>query len=627
MTEDTARPNEAEWRELFEHSPLMYFVVDASGRVVSVNESGAAELGYHVDELVGQSVFEVFPDSDRERVRRNVDLCLERPGQLNTWEARKIRKDGTTLWVGESAKAVERAQGDVVVLIACEDITLRKRAEEAVRESAKRFRALIEHAFDVVLLLDRDCGILYASPSVERVLGYAPRELVGRNGLDLVHPDQLEDARNQLATALVSQDSVFTSERLIQHRYGKWLWTENTMTNLLGEPSVRAFVVNLRDITRRKQAEEALRESEQRFRDYTETASDWFWESGPDHRFTVSSQDSDYSRPLGATRWELAADLNEEPEKWRTHRATLDAHEPFRGFMYKARLSDGSTIDVSISGKPVFDPNGRFLGYRGVATDVSGTVRANKAERALQDVRMELARVSRITSLGALTASIAHEVNQPITAVIMNAGAGLRWLGAEPPNLEEVRRVLERIRKDGGRAGDVIARIRALARKAPVKVDELDINEAIREVIALTRSEIAHSRVTLSTHLAKVAPIRGDRVQLQQVILNLILNAIEAMGGNEPRDLLIEARENNGRNILVSVSDSGPGLDPAAVDRVFEPFYSTKRGGMGIGLSICRTIIEAHEGRIWAKQNNARGSTFQFTLPVANTVEASGRSG
>ena len=142
---------------------------------------------------------------------------------------------------------------------------------------------MIEHAFDVVLLLDRDFGVLYASPSVERVLGYAPRELVGRNGLDFIHPDQLEDARKQFATALVSQDSVFTSERLIQHKYGTWLWTENTMTNLLGEPSVRAFVVNLRDISGRKQAEKALRESEQRFRDYTETASDWFWESARQH--------------------------------------------------------------------------------------------------------------------------------------------------------------------------------------------------------------------------------------------------------------------------------------------------------------------------------------------------------
>src|SRR5208337_2335586 len=277
---------------------------------------------------------------------RNLDLCLERLGQLNTWEAQKIRKDGTTLWVSERAKAVERARGDVVVLIACEDITKRKRAEEAARETAKRFRALIEHAFDVVLLLDRDCGILYASPSVERVMGYPARELVGRSGLDFIHPDQLEDARNQFASASVSQDMVFTTERLIQHKHGRWLWTENTMTNLHGEPSVRAFVVNLRDITGRKQAEKALRESEQRFRDYAETASDWFWESGPDHRFTMSSQDSGVNRALGATRWELAADFDDEPEKWRTHRAILDAHEPFRGFLYKARLLDGSTIDV-----------------------------------------------------------------------------------------------------------------------------------------------------------------------------------------------------------------------------------------------------------------------------------------
>ncbi len=501
-TEDAARRSEAEWREIFEHNPVMYFMVDAAGKVLSVNGFGAAELRYSVDELVGQSVSKAFPHSERERVRRNLDLCLERPGQLNTWEAQKIRKDGTTLWVRENAKAIERSNGELVVLIACEDITERKRAEEAARESAKRFRALIEHAFDVVLLLDRDCGVLYASPSVERVLGYPPRELVGRNALDLVHPDQLEDARNRFATALFSPGSVFTNDRLIQHKYGKSLWIETTMTNLLGEPSVRAIVVNLRDITGRKQAQEALRESEQRFRDYTETASDWFWESGPDHRFTVSSQAAAYSRALGATRWELAADLDEEPEKWRTHRATLDAHEPFRGFIYKARLSDGSTMDVSISGKPVFDPNGRFLGYRGVATDVSDTVRANKAERALQDVRMELARVSRITSLGALTASIAHEINQPIASVIMNASAGLRWLGAEPPNLQEVRQVLERIRRDGARAGDVIGRIGALARKAPVKVDELDLNEAIREVIALARGEITRHRVTFGTQLA-----------------------------------------------------------------------------------------------------------------------------
>ncbi len=499
MTDDGAPRTDAEWREFFEHDSYTYFMVDAAGIILSVNESGAAALGYHVDELTGQSLFKLFSDSDREPIRRNLDLCLERPGHLNTWEIQKIRKDGATLWSGESAKAVDRGHGDVVVFIACEDVTKRKRAEEAAREGARRYRALIEHAYEVVLLLDRDNAILYASPSVERVLGYAPRELVGRNSLDLIHPDHLPAATDRFAAARDRHGSVYTSQRLIRHKHGSWLWTENTMTNLLAEPSVRAFVVNLRDITQRKQAEEALRESEQRFRDYAETASDWFWESGPDHRFTVSSQDSGFNRALGATRWELAADFDEEPEKWAAHRATLDAREPFRGFLYKARLSDGSTIDVSVSGKPVFDPNGRFLGYRGVASDVSDTVRADKAERALQEVRMELARVSRITSLGALTASIAHEINQPIASVIMNASAGLRWLGAEPPNLEEVRQALQRVRKDGARAGDVIGRIRSLARKDPVKVDRFDANEVIREVIALTRGEITHSRVTLRT--------------------------------------------------------------------------------------------------------------------------------
>ena len=617
-TENELRRNEEEWREVFEHNPLMYFMVDAAGTIQSVNAVGAAALGYRADELMGQSLFEVIPGSDRERVRGNLGLCLERPGQLNTWEALKVCKDGTTLSVGESAKAVERAHGDVVVLIACEDITKRKRAEEAVREGAKRSRALIEHAFDVVLLLDRDYGILYASPSVERVLGYAPRELVGRNGLDLIHPDQLEDARNLFATALVSQDSVFTSERLIQHKYGAWIWTENTMTNLLAEPSVRAFVVNLRDISGRKQAEKALRESEQRFRDYAETASDWFWESGPDHRFTVRSGSSS-NDALGATRWELAADLDEEPEKWRAHCAILDAHEPFRGFMYKARERDGSTVDLSVSGKPVFDPNGRFLGYRGVATDVSDAVRANKAERALQEVRMELAHANRVATMGQLTASIAHEVRQPIAATAINAGAATRWLSAVPPNLEQARQALDRIVKDSSRAEAVIDRIRALFKREPQVRDRLQINELIQEVTALTHSEAVKTGVSVLTRLAEDAPIlEGDRVQLQQVILNLVVNAVEAMSGSSDgaRELMISAEEAELGGVLVTVKDSGPGLSPESLGRVFDAFYTTKPGGLGLGLSICRSIIEWHGGRLWASANTPRGAIFQFTLPA-----------
>src|SRR5271166_4772543 len=269
--------SEAEWREAFEHNPVMYFMVDASGAIQLVNALGSAQLGYRTDELIGQSVFQVLLDADRERVRSNFDLCLQSLNQSNTWEVQKVRKDGETLWVRETATAIKRANGGVVVLIAGEDITERRRAEESVRESARRFRALIEHAYDAVLLIDSDNSVLYASPSIERILGYSPEEMVGRDRFDLIHPDQLRDAKEKFATASRRPGSVYRAERLFRHKHGKWLWIENTVTNLLGEPSVHAFVVNLRDVTHSKQAEDALRASEERFRSFINHATDGFF--------------------------------------------------------------------------------------------------------------------------------------------------------------------------------------------------------------------------------------------------------------------------------------------------------------------------------------------------------------
>ena len=275
--EDAVRLTEAEWREIFEHNPVMYFVLDSAGTVLSVNSFGAAELLYVADELVGQSVFQVFLDADRERVRANLNLCLESLGQSNTWEVQKVRKDGGTLWVRETATAIKRANGGVVVLIAGEDITERRRAEESVRESAKRFRALIEHAYDAVLLLDSHNSVLYVSPSVERILGYSAEEMLGRDRFDLFHPDELPDAKEKFEAASRQPGSVYRAERLIRHKSGNWLWIENTVTNLLCEPSVHAFVVNLRDITESKQAGDALRASEERFRSVINHATDSFF--------------------------------------------------------------------------------------------------------------------------------------------------------------------------------------------------------------------------------------------------------------------------------------------------------------------------------------------------------------
>jgi PAS domain S-box-containing protein len=240
------------------------------------------------------------------------------------------------------------------------------------------------------------------------------------------------------------------------------------------------------------------------------------------------------------------------------------------------------------------------------------------ASEALREAQIELAHVNRVTTMGQLTASIAHEVNQPIAATVTNAQAALRWLDARPPNLAETRQAVTRIVNDGIRAGDVVDRIRALIKKVPARTDRFDIDDAIMDIVALTRGELSSNGVSLQTQFAQGLPlIQGDRVQLQQVILNLIVNAIEAMSGMSKggRELSISTEIDASNGALVAVRDSGPGLDPAGLEHLFDAFYTTKSSGMGMGLSICRSIIEAHGGRIWAEANVPQGATFQFTLP------------
>jgi len=319
--------------------------------------------------------------------------------------------------------------------------------------------------------------------------------------------------------------------------------------------------------------------------------------------------------------WAWMNALHPEDRAMEDWRAALLAEEPFEKEA-RLRRADGEYRRFLLRFVPLSNELGRVVEWYATSADIEDLRRAEeelrRREARLRDAQMELAHANRVTATGQLAASIAHEVSQPIAAALTNANAASRWLGAEPPDLEEVRQALGRIIRDGSRASDVISRIRALVRKAPPRHDQLNINETMLEVIALTRTELRRSGTSLRTQLADGLPlVLGDRIQLQQVMLNLILNAVEAMSGSNQtsRELLIRTEQDGPRGVLVAVHDSGPGLKAESLDRLFDAFYTTKPGGMGMGLSICRSIIEAHGGRVWATTNLTRGAAFQFTLP------------
>jgi PAS domain S-box-containing protein len=489
------------------------------------------------------------------------------------------------------------------------------RAEREIRLVTDTIPALVWSALpDGAVEYFNQRWLTYTGLTVEQARGWG--------FIDAYHPDDRALVRNltSVGPSLAGSTNDLTTEVRLRSVDGKYRWFLARALALRDQVGniVRWYGAAI-DIEDRKRAEDALRRSEAYLAEAQRLSLTgsfgWRVGSGDMVWSEETYQIFELERAIGPT-----IDLL-------LQRVHPDDRELVRQEIN--RVADG-THDLDIELRLLM-PNGRAKALHvrshrvegktgdeevvGAVMDITAT---KDAQQELHAAQAELAHVNRVTTMGQLAASIAHEIKQPITAVVTNASAGLQWLAAQPPDLEEIRDAFDRVIKAGNQAGQVIGRIRDLTRKAPARKDDLKINEAILEVIALTHGETVKNGVSLQTRLAAGLPlVQGDRVQLQQVILNLIINAVEAMsdvGGL--RELLIRTERDAPSGVLVTVQDSGPGLKPESFDRLFDPFYTTKPDGMGMGLSICRSIVEAHGGRVWVSRTGGPGTTVQFTLPV-----------
>ncbi len=489
-------------------------------------------------------------------------------------------------------------------------------------ENARLYGELAEREAKISYLVDANIigiflwgskgQILEANDAFLRIVGYDREDLAaGRlSWTDLTPPEWLD----REATLIQEREMTGRLQPFEKEYFRKDGSRVPVLIGVAGfEESMNQGVAFVVDLTERKRAEYLTRQ---------------VFESSPD-RVCIVGRDYRYQQvnPAFARRWGLPAaaivgmhiaDFMGMENFEQTLKGYLDQCFAGEEVSYEAwfTLSHGRRY-LTITNSPLRPDSERVESALVIIRDLTEHMLASEA---LREAQRQLAHANRVTTMGQLTASIAHEINQPIAATVTNAQAALRWLDAQPPNLEETRQTVARIVTNGIRAGDVIGRIRALIiDKVATRTDRLDINDTITEVVALVRSELSSSGVALQTQFEQGLPLmQGDRVQLQQVILNLIVNAIEAMSSMSEgvRELWISTEVQASDGALVAVRDSGPGLDPASLERLFDAFYTTKYSGMGMGLSICRSIIEAHGGRLWAEPNEPRGAIFRFTLPA-----------
>ena len=622
--EDALRESERGSRLIVDSIPGLVAVFTPAGDVEFVNRQVLEYFGRTFEELKRWGTGGTTHPEDFPRV---VELFTQSiaSGDPFEFEVRARRSDGVYRWFQSRGFPLRDPNGQIVrwynLLI---DIDERKRAEEELQLSEARKAAILDSALECIVTIDHEGCITEFNPAAERTFGYRRAEVLGQQLADLLIPPALRERHRQgFARYLATSEARVLGKRIEMTAVradGIEIPVEIAITRipLDGPPSFTGY---LRDITERKRAEEKLRRSE---------------------AFLAEGQQ--LSR-VGSFSWRVATDeILWSEQLYRIFeidpdvRVTFEAigsrihPEDLSAFTKQIEQSrrDGSGVqlefrlqmpDRSVKYVQVVahsrDERGQ-LEYIGAVQDVT---QRRLAEETLATVRSELAYVARITSLGALTASIAHEVNQPLSGIITNASTCLRMLANDPPDLDGARETARRTIRDGNRASDVIARLRALFSKRAFTLEPLDLNDAAQEVIALSSTDLRRHRIILQSELADDLPmVTGDRIQLQQVILNLLRNASDAMVDvhDRPRHLLIKTEREDGDRVRLTVRDTGVGLAPQSLDSLFNAFYTTKSSGMGIGLFVSRSIIERHQGRLWAEPNDGPGATFSFSIPFSD---------
>jgi PAS domain S-box-containing protein len=570
-----------------------------------------------------------------------VKQTIERASQAGRdfdHEYRLVMPDSSIKYVHIVAHALSDESGGIEFVGAVTDTTERKWAEEALRRSesylaeAQRFTHTGSWAWRVA---GRDA--LHLSEEWYRIYGFDPEEGMPawEERLHRVHPEDRAKWQGAIDRAIGAKSDYEVEFRiLLPGGTVKYIHTVgHPVLNAYGD--LMGFVGSATDITERKRADEeregllareqaALAESvaaQQRFLNLVNSVEGIVWEADvPSFQFLFISKQAERVLGYPVERW------LSEPTFWKDHVHPEDrewalqfcqnatAEKRDYQFEYRMIAADGRVVWLRDLVTVVMEGD-RVTRVRGLMVDLTNR---KQAEEALRQAQSDLAHVNRVTTMGELTASLAHEVKQPIAAAVTNANTSLRWLAANPPNLEEARAAATRIVKDGKRAGEIISRIRLLFKKGTPERELVDINEVIREMIVLLRNEAMRYSISVRTEPEADLPrVVGDRVQLQQVLMNLMINGIDALKDVDgTRELIIKSQRAENGQVLVSVSDTGAGLPPQQADQIFDAFFTTKQHGTGMGLRISRSIVESHGGRLWAADNSPRGASFYLTLPA-----------